>query len=230
MRSTLILALFLTFASAVCLWAEDAPAKEGAMEMTVVTATESAEPAELTQEQIKEAERLANIKSVVWNKIYLTMPFKDVTNVMSGALEIEAPTYPYKDKAYIIAAVDDTSGSTNKLVLAARLFFFDAKDELLAMEHIFNGCTVDQKNYILSMYSRKYTMIPIQAKDHSFFRVTDGIDVVVEFLESKTQMNIYGWNTPSEYTVRATYFLEKEFVSLVNRNGLTMLPPEIAHP
>jgi len=199
-------------------------------EMKITVSTEVPSSEELTQEQIKEAERLANIKSVVWNKIYLTMPYKDVTNVMSGALEIEAPVYPYKDKAYIIAAVDDTSGSTNKLVLAARLFYFDNKDELLAMEHIFNDCTVDQKNYILSMYSRKYTMIPIQAKDHSFFRVADGIDVVVEFLESKSQMNIYGWSTPSEYTVRATYFLEKEFVSLVNRNGLTMLPPEIAHP
>ena len=199
-------------------------------EIKMTEVKEVAVPEELTQEQIKAAERLANIKSVVWNKIYLTMPYKDVTNVMSGALEIEAPVYPYKDKAYIVAAVDDTSGSTNKLVLAARIFFFDDKDELLAMEHIFNGCTVDQKNFILNMYSRKYTMIPIQAKDHNFFRVTDGIDVVVEFLESKSQMNIYGWNTPSEYTVRATYFLEKEFVSLVNRNGLTMLPPEIAHP
>ena len=199
-------------------------------EIKMTEATEVAVPEELTQEQIKEAERLANIKSMIWNKIYLTMPFSGVTNVMSGALEIEAPVYPFKDKAYIVAAVDDTSGSTNRLVLAARLFYFDDKDELMAMEHIFNGCTVDQKNYILNMYSRKYTTIPIQAKDHSFFRVTDGIMVVVEFLESKSQKNIYGWNTPSEYTVRATYFLEKEFVSLVNRNGLTMLPPEIAHP
>lgn len=202
---------------------------EETIKMETAVGTEVVVP-ELTEEQVKEAERLANIKSMVWDKLYLTMPYKDVTNIMSKALEFQAPEYPYKAKAYMVAACDNLSGSTNKMVLAARRLFFDDKDQLLAMEHIFNGCTVDQKNYIMNMYSRKYTMIPIQAKDHSWFKVADGISVVVEFLESKSQMNIYGWATPSEYTIRAIYYLEKDFVSLVNRQGLAMLPPEIAHP
>lgn len=200
-----------------------------AEEMKINVGTEVAVP-EMTEEQVKEAERLANIKSIVWDKLYLTMPYADATNVMSGALEFQAPEYPFKTKAYMVAACDYLSGSTNKMILAARRLFFDSNDQLLAMEHIFNGCTVDQKNYILNMYSRKYTMIPIQAKDHSWFKVTDGIHAVVEFLESKSQMNIYGWSTPSEYTIRAIYYLEKEFIALVNRQGLAMLPPEIAHP
>ena len=200
-----------------------------AEEMKINVGTEVAVP-EMTEEQVKEAERLANIKSIVWDKLYLTMPYADATNVMSGALEFQAPEYPFKAKAYMVAACDFLSGSTNKMILAARRLFFDSNDQLLAMEHIFNGCTVDQKNYILNMYSRKYTMIPIQAKDHSWFKVADGIHVVVEFLESKSQMNIYGWSTPGEYTIRAIYYLEKEFIALVNRQGLAMLPPEIAHP
>ena len=200
-----------------------------AEEMKINVGTEVLVP-ELTEEQVKEAERLANIKSMVWDRLYLTMPYQDATNVMSKALEFRAPEFPFKAKAYMVAACDNLSGSTNKMVLAARRLFFDDKDQLLAMEHIFNGCTVDQKNYIMNMYSRKYTMIPIQAKDHSWFKVADGISVVVEFLESKSQMNIYGWATPSEYTVRAIYYLDKEFISLVNRQGLAMLPPEIAHP
>lgn len=200
-----------------------------AEEMKINVGTEVAVP-EMTEEQVKEAERLANIKSIVWDKLYLTMPYADATNIMSGALEFQAPEYPFKTKAYMVAACDFLSGSTNKMILAARRLFFDSNDQLLAMEHIFNGCTVDQKNYILNMYSRKYTMIPIQAKDHSWFKVADGIHVVVEFLESKSQMNIYGWSTPSEYTIRAIYYLEKEFIALVNRQGLAMLPPEIAHP
>lgn len=200
-----------------------------AEEMEINVATEVVVP-EMTEEQIKEAERLANIKAIVWDKLYLTMPFADATNAMSGALEFQPPEYPYKTKAYMVAACDYLSGSTNKMILAARRLFFDDKDQLLAMEHVFNGCTVDQKNYIMNMYSRKYTMIPIQAKDHSWFKVADGIHVVVEFLESKSQMNIYGWSTPSEYTIRAIYYLEKEFIALVNRQGLAMLPPEIAHP
>lgn len=200
-----------------------------AEEMKINVGTEVAVP-EKTEEQVKEAERLANIKSIVWDKLYLTMPYADATNIMSGALEFQAPEYPFKTKAYMVAACDFLSGSTNKMILAARRLFFDSNDQLLAMEHIFNGCTVDQKNYILNMYSRKYTMIPIQAKDHSWFKVADGIHVVVEFLESKSQMNIYGWSTPSEYTIRAIYYLEKEFIALVNRQGLAMLPPEIAHP
>lgn len=200
-----------------------------AEEMKINVGTEVLVP-ELTEEQVKEAERLANIKSMVWDRLYLTMPYQDATNVMSKALEFQAPEFPFKAKAYMVAACDNLSGSTNKMVLAARRLFFDDKDQLLAMEHIFNGCTVDQKNYIMNMYSRKYTMIPIQAKDHSWFKVADGISVVVEFLESKSQMNIYGWATPSEYTVRAIYYLDKEFISLVNRQGLAMLPPEIAHP
>ncbi|MBR4466396.1 hypothetical protein IKS38_07490 [bacterium] len=200
-----------------------------AEEMKINVGTEVAVP-EMTEEQMKEAERLANIKSMVWDRLYLTMPYADATNAMSGALEFQPPEYPYKTKAYMVAACDFLSGSTNKLILAARRLFFDDKDQLLALEHIFNGCTVDQKNYIMNMYSRKYTMIPIQAKDHNWFKVADGIHVVVEFLESKSQMNIYGWATPSEYTVRAIYYLDKEFIALVNRQGLAMLPPEIAHP
>ncbi len=200
-----------------------------AEEMEIKTGTEVVVP-EMTEEQVKEAERLANIKAIVWDKLYLTMPFADATNAMSGALEFQAPEYPFKAKAYMVAACDYLSGSTNKMILAARRLFFNDKDQLLALEHIFNGCTVDQKNYIMNMYSRKYTMIPIQAKDHSWFKIADGIHVVVEFLESKSQMNIYGWATPSEYTIRAIYYLDKEFIALVNRQGLAMLPPEIAHP
>ncbi len=200
-----------------------------AEEMEIKTGTEVTVP-EMTEEQVKEAERLANIKAIVWDKLYLTMPFADATNTMSGALEFQAPEYPFKAKAYMVAACDYLSGSTNKMILAARRLFFNDKDQLLALEHIFNGCTVDQKNYIMNMYSRKYTMIPIQAKDHSWFKIADGIHVVVEFLESKSQMNIYGWATPSEYTIRAIYYLDKEFIALVNRQGLAMLPPEIAHP
>jgi len=200
-----------------------------AEEMEIKTGTEVTVP-EMTEEQVKEAERLANIKAIVWDKLYLTMPFADATNAMSGALEFQAPEYPFKAKAYMVAACDYLSGSTNKMILAARRLFFNDKDQLLALEHIFNGCTVDQKNYIMNMYSRKYTMIPIQAKDHSWFKIADGIHVVVEFLESKSQMNIYGWATPSEYTIRAIYYLDKEFIALVNRQGLAMLPPEIAHP
>ncbi len=200
-----------------------------AEEMEIKTGTEVTVP-EMTEEQVKEAERLANIKAIVWDKLYLTMPFADATNAMSGALEFQAPEYPFKAKAYMVAACDYLSGSTNKMILAARRLFFNDNDQLLALEHIFNGCTVDQKNYIMNMYSRKYTMIPIQAKDHSWFKIADGIHVVVEFLESKSQMNIYGWATPSEYTIRAIYYLDKEFIALVNRQGLAMLPPEIAHP
>lgn len=236
------LSLFVIFALSLCLGAaaQEETANGGTMEMTIVTEKtvepETVAPAvteELTAEQIKElkeAQRLENIKNYVWAGLYLTMPFSDATNVMSGALEFKAPEYPYKIKAYMVAAVDDMSGSTNKQILTARRLFFDKDDKLLALEHIFNGLTVDQKNYLMNMYSRKYTMIPLQAKDHSWFKVTDGVMVLVEFVESQTRLNIYGWHTPDEYSVRAIYYMDKEFVSLINRSGMAMLPPEVAHP
>ena len=236
MRSTLFLTFVFAFALCLCAAESEQPKDMG--EMTIVTTSavspESVEPAaaeaELTAEQLKEAQRLEAIKGYVWAGIYLTMPYADVTNVMSKALEFEAPDYVYKAKAYMVAAVDGMSGSTNKNVLTARRFYFDQDDKLLAMEHIFSGCTVDQKNYLLNMYSRKYSMIPLQAKDHSFFKITDGLYVVVEFVESQTKMNIYGWHTPDEYSVHAIYYLEKEFISLINRTGMAILPPEVAHP
>lgn len=244
MRSTLGLTIILAFAFSYVLCAAESgqPKDMGEMTMVIESAAaqaqadpapekaEAEEPAEQTAEQIKEAQKLAAIKSYVWAGIHMTMPYADVTNVMSKALEFKAPEYPCKAKSYMVAAVDDLSGSTNKNVLAARTFYFDKDDKLMAMEHIFSGCTVDQKNYLLNMYSRKYSMIPLQAKDHSFFKITDGLYVVVEFVESQTKMNIYGWHTPDEYTVRSIYYLEKEFISLISTSGLSLLPPEVSHP
>ena len=43
-----------------------------AEEMKINVGTEVLVP-ELTEEQVKEAERLANIKSMVWDRLYLTM-------------------------------------------------------------------------------------------------------------------------------------------------------------
>ncbi|MBR5623762.1 hypothetical protein IKW72_01975 [bacterium] len=242
MRSSLGLTFVFAFAFALCLCAAENEQPKDMGEMTIVTTgvvdAGAVEPAgtaetaetELTAEQLKEAQKLETIKGYVWAGIHLTMPYADVTNVMSKALEFEPPEYPYKAKAYMVAAVDSMSGSTNRNILTARRFYFDQDDKLLAMEHIFSGCTVDQKNYLLNMYSRKYSMIPLQAKDHSFFKIADGLYVVVEFVESQTKMNIYGWHTPNEYSVRAVYYLEKEFISLINRTGMAILPPEVAHP
>ena len=210
--------------------------KEEAEPVATVTPKDASEneaetPEELTEEQIKRAARLAAIREHRWDKIYLTMPFAEATNVCSDCKSLPLPQdNVLTTRGYILSAYDDFSGSTNKNILVARKLYFDPDGKLVAFEHIFEGCTVDQKNYVMNTFSSKYNMTPMQSKDFSWYKVTDGVGLVVECVESRTKLNIYGWQTPDEYTIEALFYLERDFVKLVNRHSLGLLPPEIAHP
>lgn len=207
-----------------------APTKEAVQAAETAAAGEAAAPeAELTEAQLKAAARLAEIQDHRWDDIYLTMPYAEATNVCASCHRIADPEAPYKSYACVLKANDTFSGSTNRNLLTVRKLYFDKDDKLVGFMHGFTGCTVDQKNYIMNMFSTKYTMTPMQAKDFSWYKVTDGVALVVECIESKTTRNVYGWQTPCEYDVKAIFYLERTFVRFVNRHGLALLPPEITH-